>query len=121
MMDHTHTPGPWALDELDMSIFAEVGASICDVTDIDDFPCLEEGTENDVHAECVANARLIAAAPELLAALKALPAILEEVRLKWDEGMRSGKLLIALLDPSMSYRPDVSAIHAALAKAEGRS
>ena len=26
---------------------------------------------------------------------------------KWDEGMKAGKLLIALMDPSLNYRADI--------------
>jgi len=73
------------------------------------------------HAECYADARLIAAAPDLLAALQSLMPIVEEIHAKWDEGMRAGKLLIALMDPSLKYRDDITAIHAAIAKATGTS
>jgi len=69
---HPHTPGPWNVDEDDLSIFADVGTAICTVMDVEDFPCVEEGTEDDVAAECRANALLIAAAPTLLQAVKGL-------------------------------------------------
>jgi hypothetical protein len=55
----------------------------------------------------------------LVEALESVPAIAEEIRQKWDEGQQSGKLLIALIDPSLNYRPDVSKIHAALDAAKG--
>ncbi|MBP1873509.1 hypothetical protein J2Z19_003224 [Ensifer adhaerens] len=65
-------------------------------------------------------ADLIAAAPDLFAALKSLGPIIEEIHAKWDEGMRAGKLIVALGDPNLKYRADITAIHAAIAKAEGR-
>lgn len=60
------------------------------------------------------------AAMEMLEALKSVPIIAEEIRQKWDADMRAGKLLIALTDPTLKYRADITAIHAAIAKAEGR-
>lgn len=66
------------------------------------------------------DADLICAAPDLLAALKSLEPIFEELHAKWDEGMRAGKLLIALMDPTLKYRDDITAIHAAISKAEGK-
>lgn len=66
-----HTPGPWEFDG-DNAVMAEVGAHICTVSMGDDFPCLEDDQRANAEAECKANANLIAAAPELLEALKAL-------------------------------------------------
>lgn len=60
---------------------------------------------------------------ELLAALRAAVRIAEEARREWDaapNGMRAGKLLIALGGGCKGYRADIDAIHAAIAKAEGR-
>jgi hypothetical protein len=66
-----HTPGPWQLD--DESEVHKEGAVIASVKMPDDFPCLDEDTdEAALLAECEANARLIAAAPELLAACQGL-------------------------------------------------
>jgi hypothetical protein len=69
-----HTPGVWFVDkdESDFTVSSEHGQIICCAMSADDFPCLEEGTEDHMDAEARANARLIAAAPDLLAALKAL-------------------------------------------------
>ncbi|SHF00811.1 hypothetical protein SAMN02745157_1426 [Kaistia soli DSM 19436] len=55
---------------------------------------------------------------EMLAALKSLGPILDEIHDKWDQGMKSGNLLIALLDPTLGYRSDISAIHAVIEKAK---
>ena len=66
-----HTPGPWTTDEADhdepyQDIRIQAGKrGICRVW-IDDAPV------HDYNAEQRANARLIAAAPDLLEALKAL-------------------------------------------------
>lgn len=74
-----HTPGRWVVE--DNAIMAVVGAHICTVSTSDDFPCITENddqTEEEARASCdaesEANARLIAAAPELLEALKAIVA-----------------------------------------------
>lgn len=62
----SHTKGPWAVE--DGEIVAD-GFVIGAVYGADDFPCHEaaDGEEE----ECHANARLVAAAPCLLAALEA--------------------------------------------------
>lgn len=61
----THTPGPWSCDYGNFSVYCETGAEVCEVT---------PGNHDDHTAisveEMQANARLIAAAPELLATLK---------------------------------------------------
>lgn len=59
----THTPGPWRVADrfyilLDDDVACEV-AKVCD-----------ENIDDDMLGQCDADARLIAAAPELLAALK---------------------------------------------------
>lgn len=70
-----HTPGPWHVED-DGSVQHESGMVICVPSYAEDFPCLtedEDKTEDEVRAEvdaeCAANARLIAAAPDLLAML----------------------------------------------------
>lgn len=60
-MTQTHTPGPWFES-------AEDGDKICDSNG---YPVAEIDTPR-CESETNANARLIAAAPEMLAALKAL-------------------------------------------------
>lgn len=89
----------------------------------DDGPCFGPVVFARTADEMQANARLIAAAPALYEALKAAVSIAEEARKEWDaapNGMRAGKLLIALAGHIKGYRADIDAIHAALAKAEGR-
>lgn len=68
-MEATHTPGPWDVDEGDLSIYAldERGGTI---------PLFQPHEDCDgemmTFAEALDNARLAAAAPDLLEALKAL-------------------------------------------------
>ena len=59
---------------------------------------------------------------ELLTALKRFrDTIIGEVHDKWDEGMRAGKLIVALANPTLPYRRDISEIHETIAKAEARA
>jgi hypothetical protein len=81
-----HTPGPWSL--LDESEIHHEGAMIANVMMADDFPCLDQDDEAliaKVEAECHANARLIKAAPNLLAALKEVVAISDRKHDAWDK------------------------------------
>jgi hypothetical protein len=57
-----------------------------------------------------------AQAEEMRKALEGLPGIIAEIHREWDRGMKAGKLLIALMDPSLKYRADVTAIHEAIAR-----
>jgi hypothetical protein len=115
-----HTPGPWrVLNHASghvgfIAVVAGERTHICDV-----FPYGTRASTAGLD-EHLANARLIAAAPDLLAALKEAVRIAELARLEWDgapNGMRAGKLLIALAGGCPGYRPDIDAIHAAIAKA----
>lgn len=60
-----HTAGPWTIEA--GYILASDGTDIADVKGGDGFQFIDD----DDNAECLANARLIAAAPDLLAALEA--------------------------------------------------
>jgi len=73
-----------------------------------------------INPNAEANLRLIVAAPELLAALQSAIKIVEEARREWDaapNGMRAGKLLIALAGGCRGYRADIDAIHDVIDKA----
>ncbi|MDW9528106.1 hypothetical protein RWE87_05100 [Sinorhizobium meliloti] len=131
MSESKHTPGPWgyvaSTENHGPYVANEWGyGDICDcytMSDPNSLSIRNGGHSKPIHfhnEEADANARLIAAAPDLLAALKSLGPILEEIHDKWDEGMRAGKLIVALRDPKLNYRDDITAIHAAIAKAEGR-
>lgn len=103
MENGTRTPGPRSYDEDGLRIVYGPkdghgeGPMICDVTDT------YEGLEGDC-ATADANARLIAAAPDLLAQAKAIIARAS----RHDRGHEGGDLLAIL-----------SGTHAAIAKAEG--
>ena len=93
-MTTQHTPGPWILANSDAynTVVIAQGAEICTVIE-------HQGGDRK------ANSRLIAAAPELLAALKALLSDAEDVGF---EGI------------SVEAFDSIHAARAALAKAEGR-
>ena len=70
-MSAKHTPGPWTHDTSDQTVMVQVGKkrlAICSIERIDSAP------RESYEFGCVsnANARLIAAAPELLEGLKAM-------------------------------------------------
>lgn len=99
MTHATHTPGPWLIADLMIEALADPEnsdsyyAPICE---------LDEGWNDETNR---ANARLIAAAPELLAALEGID---EELSL-WGEDTLERMNLTARLE----------AIRAAIAKAKG--
>jgi hypothetical protein len=103
----THTPGPWevkrqAYNNADAEFFIKhpgvYGGSVCRMW---------AGGDNEAHIlEAEANARLIAAAPDLLEAAKDAQAMLFE-RIQ-DSNLTNGE------------RRVMNALYAAIAKAEGR-
>lgn len=134
MSENKHTPGPWLYRPYqhdDWGVVrstSEVEGSCPIVASARSggYPTEEELAEHRCNQTdpYEANARLIAAAPDLLEALKSAVRIAEEARREWDAtpaGMRAGKILIALSGGCKGYRRDIDAIHAAIAKAEGRS
>ena len=96
MRNAKHTPGPWVVRTIDQSL-ATVETQdgeyiICNAAQLrwDDWK-----TE---HAERKANARLIAAAPELLEALQRLSAQCERLRMAWQlesDAERNARVVIA--------------------------
>jgi len=89
MTNTTHTPGPWLLDEAPM----ETG-------DLTDWYCVTNATfDADVaHAVTEADARLISAAPELLAALEAVTACLRGFHAADDFGPLDDEAVDAALE-----------------------
>ena len=92
-----HTPGPWvcqpAEDDGSICIVGAnlgglVGAAHCWPTEID------AGGSDRVRA----NARLIAAAPELLEALTAMVALLEDDGWSWPQQLADARALIAKIE-----------------------
>lgn len=98
----THTPGPWAYDPDSKEVFGSTEEHGCG------WIALVEGNDSSdqpLPAEMrAANARLIAAAPELLAALKEL--------VEYDDGSN---------DPGDLGYEILQRCKAAIAKAEGRN
>lgn len=105
-MSAKHTPGPWHLryngkHDGDRSV---VGRSR-------DICAMDGGPSDDM--ETLANARLIAAAPELLEACKAGLAMLETARRYFPESARNSDTFSLLNVTANTIKP-------AIAKAEGR-
>ena len=71
-MEAKHTPGPWS--ELTGTITGPDGDEIAEVVGGDGGRYLDD----DANAECAANARLIAASPEMLEALRDTLAWMED-------------------------------------------
>jgi hypothetical protein len=87
-----HTPGPWTADKLQdrdtFNIFANGFVSaMCQVS------CMENSTRFTSGNEVAANARLIAAAPELLEALLLCVDALEDGH--WQETKQAARAAIA--------------------------
>jgi len=84
MSESKHTPGPWRLHLVnDTLIVAPDGTYIA-------YTCGEYDDDN-IWPIMEANARLIASAPDLLAALKAFPGFTDDATIgdKWIETMRA--------------------------------
>jgi len=74
-MSTKHTPRPWIYSVEDETIEREApgGPPIAAVFGVDDYPCLDPD-DHDIEAvrqECIANGRVLAAAPDLLEACEA--------------------------------------------------
>lgn len=96
-MAKTHTPGPWQMSGVRGTSPVYKGHGVG--PDGQPYVVIVPYNDKD-HAECLANARLIAAAPDMLAALKALVTFFEST------GFKTGFLADS---------------RAAIAKAEGRN
>ena len=85
-MDAKHTPGPWeAVDSMTVRTPLSAGGFM-----VADLPC------HTPHEERIANAKLIAAAPELLVALEAIVNAWEEGRAFSDKMNEIGKARAAI-------------------------
>lgn len=101
----THTPGPWSCDYGDFAAYCETGAEVCEVTKGNH----DDGTKIP-DDEMEANLRLVAAAPELLAALRAAKDQLISLYEQLYPDDESDNETTAAIDEAL----------AAIAKAEGR-
>jgi hypothetical protein len=84
-MNAKHTPGPWEAgagenDGRDFITIEHDGCPLCQVRGTNDMSCIEEDEEPEIAAEMVANARLIAAAPDLLESLQWLVGQIGELK-----------------------------------------
>lgn len=115
-----HTKGALEIfDQGNLLILAspEAGWTVCSIVDVHSFG-REDGAIHRANAERIRTCWNLH--DEMLEALKEAVRIAELARLEWDrapEGMRAGKLLIALAGGCPGYRADIDAIHAVIAKA----
>lgn len=104
-MGAQHTPGPWVANVTfpidNATVFAE--AEFDDIHSAPIASCADHDEQRRSVAECQANARLIAAAPDLLAAARAM----------------ANKLVIEF--GFLEHQHELSQLRAAVAKAEPRS
>lgn len=113
-----HTPGPWfhvgGLDKRMAPFIRVVGDPV-------GVAAVAQVCGRGPYSEQAANARLIAAAPELLAALQEVVMLAREIHEHWDNDRDSkvGKNLLALAGFNPKYDKRMDEIHAAIAKAEG--
>ena len=114
-----HTPGPWTRRvgwRGDGTAWSQQ-EQLCNAQGVAALVLQHDGSQ-----EGISNACLAEAAPDLLDALTKAISVADEARREWDaapEGMRAGKLLIALSGKCPRYRSDINAIHAVLRKAQG--
>lgn len=103
-MDAQHTPGPWGIESC-----YDGGRTICEMRSAERLVCVNATEDADPRGYYAtdANARLIAAAPDLLAALLLLKSWVDN----WSPDFTN--------DPE--WPGDAEKIRAAIAKAEGRA
>lgn len=99
-----HTPGPWSVIDNNWDFSSVYGPDDCLIAEVQIHSSVTEENQHELEPVKEANARLIAAAPELLSALK-----MAQVWLK-----------MALVWLDADGRFDMQGINAAIAKAEGR-
>ncbi len=112
MKTDNHTPGPWGitLDCMDTFVSSRDGKTICEVAHSRDF--------TNPASECVANARLIAAAPDLLEALEGLLSYDRVVRPAFRSKPVGATCSMARIDQDALIRLEDNA-RAAINKAKG--
>jgi len=112
-------PGPWTAGDSGW-LYASDGKPIADFKHADDetLSHVERLDPQTVASLCTALIESMDRVEELEFGLAAAVQIAGEAAEEWDkapEGMRAGKILLALAGHRPRYRPDTDAIHAALA------
>lgn len=116
-----HTPGPWEMSD---GGYILPNHKAIDAPSHGALALVVWKMEDDERSpKCEANARLIAAAPDLLEALQKLAIVMREIHDHWDNDrdMKVGKCLLALSGQLPGYDRRIDEIHAAIAKAEGQA
>lgn len=87
-MEAKHTPGPWIISELNDAIDGEEnilieheGFPLAEVRGSNDMSCIDEDDLSTINTEVIANAKLIAAAPDLLK-------VVQDFMKDWETGAR---------------------------------
>jgi hypothetical protein len=113
-MSQSHTPGPW-----------QIKPSNNEITNVDHgrlpFAIVAGYSLIGATYENGKDARLIAAAPDLLEALQEVVKLANQAHDHWDNDRdaKVGKILLALSGHMPRYDKRIDAIHAAIAKATG--
>lgn len=91
-----HTPGPWQAKHVAPYCWVLYGPEQRRIASTD--PSFDDGSEA-APEECEANARLVAAAPDLLAALEASEKVLEEMAFRgWPVGADLDRVRAAIAE-----------------------
>lgn len=85
-----HTPWPWAVEKVHEGPFSSIGQPVAWVGEPDDAYMVGRINDDQDSTDAFANARLIAAAPELLMCCKALVAAIERVAVDHPNGLYLG-------------------------------
>ncbi len=118
------TPGPWIAEGWCVLSDTKVIAECLRTPEWTARPDASRANAAYIVEACNAYPDLLKQRDALIGALEHAVDVAEEARKEWDaapQGMRAGKLLIALGGNLPGYRADIDAIHSALARAKGQS
>ncbi len=118
-----HTPGPWSVIDGNKDVIAGNKEDFCPIQGCGccGSPWVSDAKFSDTSDEAKANARLIAAAPDLLEALKIAASYMESMWFQIDAEYGSGSPTNDQMEKQIRSGewPEMSAIRAAIAKATG--